>query len=145
MREKGFLGRPAIARDLVTRKPSTPALVAVDPTTLVRDALAQLRHYGISAAPVLSGDQNMGSVWEDDLLRRTLEDETLMERTVTSALQPAFGEVPAEDPVPHLLRRLKEEPILLVRDSATGLPIGVLTRHDLVAHLSDEAEVSDAV
>ena len=87
----------------------------------------------------------MGSVWEDDLLRRTLEDETLMERTVTSALQPAFGEVPAEDPVPHLLRRLKEEPILLVRDSATGLPIGVLTRHDLVAHLSDEAEVSDAV
>jgi len=145
MREKGFLGRPAIARDLVTRKPSTPALVAVDPTTLVRDALAQLRHYGISAAPVLSGDQNMGSVWEDDLLRRTLEDETLMERTVASALQPAFGEVPAEDPVPHLLRRLKEEPILLVRDSATGLPIGVLTRHDLVAHLSDEAEVSDAI
>src|SRR5208282_2505436 len=62
MREKGFLDIGATARDLLARKTATPALVAVEPTTVVRDALALLRHHGISQAPILAGTNNVGRV-----------------------------------------------------------------------------------
>jgi cystathionine beta-synthase len=137
MREKGFLDVGATARDLLARKSGTPALVAVDPTTIVRDALALLRHHEISQMPVLSGQTNLGTFQEDEVLRRSLTDETALERSVAQLLSPPFPEIPADAPVSEVLHRLKEERALLVRDSATGAPVGVLTRHDLVGFLSE--------
>ena len=138
MREKGFLDIGSTARDLIGRKSGTPALVSSDPTTRVADALTMLRHHGISQLPVLSGNQNVGSVHEDEILRRSLADETVLERTVASVLQPPFPEVTADTPVADVLHRLKEEKVLLVRDAATGTPVGLLTRHDLVGFLSEQ-------
>ena len=137
MREKGFLDAGATARDLLGRK-TTPALVAVDPTTVVRDALQMLRHHGITEMPVVSGFDNVGSVQEEDLLRRSIADETLLLRTVQSALQPPFPEVATDAPVGDVLHRLKEQRSLLVRDPATGAVVGVLTRADLVGYLSEQ-------
>ena len=138
MREKGFLDIGSTARDLLARKAGTPALVAADPTTVVRDALAQLRHHGISQMPVLAGAQNVGSLQEDEILRRGLADETVLERSVATVLQPPFPEIGAETPVADVLHRLREEKVLLVRDAATGTLIGLLTRHDLVGFLSEQ-------
>jgi cystathionine beta-synthase len=138
MREKGFLAVGATARDLVARKGSTPALVAVDPTTVVRDALALLRHHDISQMPVLAGQTNVGSLQEEEVLRRSLADETVLERSVAAVLSAPFPEIPADAPVSEVLHRLKEERSLLVRDAATGAPLGVLTRHDLLGFLSEE-------
>ena len=138
MREKGFLDVGSTARDLIARKSSTPALVAADPTTVVRDALALLRHHGISQMPVLAGQANVGTIQEDDVLRRSLTDETALERSVAQLLSPPFPEIPADAPVSEVLHRLKEERALLVRDAATGAPVGVLTRHDLVGFLSEQ-------
>ncbi len=138
MREKGFLDVGSTARDLLARKSATPALVAAEPTTVVRDALALLQHHDISQMPVLSGTENVGSVQEDEVLRRSLADETVLERTVAAVLQAPFPEVGADTPVSDVLHRLKEERALLVRDPATGTPIGVLTRNDLVGFLSEQ-------
>ena len=138
MREKGFLDVGASARDLLGRKGPTPALVAVDPTTVVRDALALLRHHDISMMPVLTGPTNVGSFQEDEVLRRALADETVVERSVATVLSAPFVEVGADAPVSEVLHRLKEERALLVRDAASGAPVGVLTRHDLVGYLSEE-------
>ena len=138
MREKGFLDIGSTARDLLARKSGTPALITVDPTTVVRDALTILRHHGISQVPVLAGTQNVGSLQEDEILRRSLADETVLERSASAVLQPPFPEVTADTPVADVLHRLKEERVLLVRDAATGTPIGILTRHDLVGFLSEQ-------
>jgi cystathionine beta-synthase len=138
MREKGFLDIGSTARDLLGRKTGTPALISVEPTTVVSDALTILRHHGISQLPVLAGTQNVGSVQEDEILRRSLADETVLERTVAAVLQAPFPEVTADTPVADVLHRLKEEKLLLVRDAATGTPIGLLTRHDLVGFLSEQ-------
>jgi cystathionine beta-synthase len=138
MREKGFLDIGSTARDLLSRKSGTPPLITADPTTVVNDALTILRHHGISQMPVVSGTQNVGSVHEDEILRRSLADETVLERTVASVLQAPFPEVTADTPVADVLHRLKEEKVLLVRDAATGTLIGLLTRHDLVGFLSEQ-------
>ena len=138
MREKGFLDVGATARDLLGRKGATPALVAVAPTAVVRDALALLRHHDISQMPVLSGTTNAGSFREDEVLRRGLADETVLSRSVATVLSSPFPEIAAEAPVAEVLHRLKEEPTLLVRDTGTGTPAGILTRHDLLGFLGEE-------
>ena len=138
LREKGFLDVGATARDLLGRKGTTPALVAVEPTTVVRDALALLRHHDISQMPVLSGTKNAGSFQEDEVLRRSLADETVLSRSVATVLSPPFPEIPAEASVGEVLHRLKEERTLLVRDGTTGTPVGILTRHDLLGFLGEE-------
>jgi cystathionine beta-synthase len=138
MREKGFLDVGATARDLLSRKTNTPALVAVERTTVVRDALALLHHHGIAQAPVLAGTSNVGRVEEDDILRRSLTDETVLDRSVGAVPSEPFPEVAADAPVAELLRRLREEGTVVVRDAVTGAVIGVLTRHDLVGYLSEE-------
>lgn len=140
MREQGFLDVTATARDLLARKSGIPALVSVEPTMPVRDALELLRRHGISAAPILSGTNNIGRVEEDDLMRRSLTDETVLDRSVRQIPSKPLPEVPVDAPIGDLLRRLREEHTVLVRDGTTGAVIGVLTRHDLVGYLSEEGD-----
>jgi predicted transcriptional regulator len=94
--------------------------------------------------PVLSGNRSIGTLYEDLVLRRSLEDETVLDRSVAQMLSPALSEISADTSAADVLHRFKDEGTLLVRDAATGAPMGVLTRHDLVTHLS-EAGGSDAV
>jgi len=138
MREQGFLDVSVTARDLVSRKTGTPALVSVDPTTVVRDALALLRQHGISQAPILAAGKQVGRIEEEDLLRRGLTDETILDRSLQRIPSKPLPEVTADASVAELLRGLREERTLVVKDGATGIVIGVLTRHDLVGYLSEE-------
>jgi cystathionine beta-synthase len=138
MREKGFLDAGATARELLERKSGTPALVAVDPTTVVREALATLRAHGISLLPVLRGPENVGTVHEDEILRRGLDDGTVLDRSVEFAIDPPLPEVSAGAQVGELLRTLRGERAVLVRDPSDHRAVGVLTRHDLVRFLSED-------
>jgi len=144
MREKGFLDGSATAGERLARKTATPALIAVEPTTVVRVAIARLREASISQMPVLRGAENLGTVQEDDILRRGLQDATVLDRSVAFALGPPMPEVGRDAPVGELLRTLREERAVLVRDLASRAPVGVLTRHDLVGFLSEEGGSREA-
>jgi cystathionine beta-synthase len=104
----------------------------------VRDALALLRRHDISQAPILLGGQQVGRIEEEDLLRRGLTDETILDRSVRMVPSKPLPEVASDASVAELLRSLREERTLVVRDIAAGTVIGVLTRHDLVGYLSEE-------
>lgn len=136
LREKGHLDADATVARLLEAKQFQPPLVAADRTMIVKDALALLRQHDIAQMPVLSGKENLGSVSEDDILRAALEDQTVMERTVSAVLGARFAEVNRDAPIGEVIRRLREERALLVRDPATSEPVGLLTRHDLLAYLS---------
>ena len=136
MREKGFLDAGATAGDLVGTKEAVPALVSADPTTLIRDALATLHRLGISQMPVLAGRENVGSVQEEDILRAILNDQSILDRTVSAVLGKPYNEVARDTSIAEVLRRLREERALLVRDPGTGAAVGLLTRHDILSYLS---------
>lgn len=136
LREKGHLDADATVARLLEAKQFQPPLVAADRTMIVKDALALLRQHDIAQMPVLSGTENLGSVSEDDILRAALEDQTVMERTASAVLGARFAEVNRDAPIGEVIRRLREERALLVRDPATSEPVGLLTRHDLLAYLS---------
>lgn len=132
LRENGLVGAGPTARDVLRAKRDAPPLVAIDPTTSVRAGLETLRAHHIAELPVLEGTKNVGSFREDEVLRRSFDDTTVLDRTARSVLATPFPEVSADAPVAELIRRLRDERALLVRDPASGTPIGVLTRHDLV-------------
>lgn len=136
LREKGHLDADATVARLLEAKQFQPPLVAADRTMIVKDALALLRQRDIAQMPVLSGTENLGSVSEDEILRAALEDQTVLERTVSAVLGARFAEVNRDAPIGEVIRRLREERALLVRDPATSEPVGLLTRHDLLAYLS---------
>lgn len=137
MHEKGMVDPGSTAHSLVQRKGGFPPLIYAEPTLRVKDALALLERHGISQMPILSGDTNVGSVQEEEALRRVLADETIIERTVNHVASPPFEEVFSDTPVSTLLERLKTERAVLVRDRLTGKAVGLLTRHDLLAYLSE--------
>lgn len=141
MRENRFLDESAQVADLLAAKEFSPALVAADPTTVVRDALAILRRHGVSQMPVLAGRENVGSLQEEDILRATLEDQSVLERTVAMLVGPPFPEIGQDAPIGEVVRRLRTEHAILVRDPETRQPIGLLTRHDLLAFLSLRGEM----
>ncbi|MFZ0892275.1 MAG: pyridoxal-phosphate dependent enzyme [Thermoplasmata archaeon] len=137
LREKGFADADSRAADLLRSKELTPALVSASPTTTVRDALALIRQHGISQLPILAGRENVGSLQEDEILRRMLADETVLDRTVRVVLQPPFPEVAGDAPIGEVLRQLAEHRAILVRDTATGDARGVLTRNDVLGFLAE--------
>jgi len=132
LRENGLSESGPTARDVLRTKRNVPALVAIEPTTSVRSALETLRAHHIAEMPVLDGAKNLGSFREDEVLRRSFDDGTVLDRTARSVLASPFPETTADAPVSDLIRRLRDERALLVRDPVSGAPIGVLTRHDLV-------------
>ncbi|MCI4325412.1 MAG: pyridoxal-phosphate dependent enzyme [Thermoplasmata archaeon] len=136
MREKGLLDDQGRAADLLAAKEGVPALVSVEPTTVVREALELLRRHEVSQLPVLSGAENVGSLTEEEILQRALADETVLERTVSAVLGPPFPEVDADAPLGELLVRLKESRAILVRSAPGHRPVGLLTRRDVFAFLS---------
>ncbi len=138
MVEKGFLDAGTTARGLLERKVATPALIAVEPTTTSRQALERFRTHDIDRMPVLDGARNVGTVVVEELLRRSLEDSTVLDRSVRSALSSPLVEVPTDASLAELLGVLREERAVLVRDHGSGAPVGVLTRADLVGFLSEE-------
>jgi len=140
MREKGLLDDRGRAIDLVRSKSGVPALISVDPTTLVKDALELLRRNDVSELPVLAGSENVGSVTEEEILRRALADETVLERTVSAVVGPPFPEVAGDAPLGELLVRLKESRAVLVREGSGTRPTGLLTRRDLFSFLSSPGD-----
>ncbi len=138
MIEKGFLDEGTTARGLLDRKVATPALVVAEPTMTARGALEMFRRYDIDLMPVLEGGTNLGSVQAEELLRRSLDDSTVLDRSVRAVLSAPLAEVRTDATLSDLLHAFREERALLVRDRGSGAPVGVLTRADVVGFLSEE-------
>jgi cystathionine beta-synthase len=140
MRENRFLDEAATAGALLDAKGFQPLIVAVDPTSTVRSALDVLRKHDVSQLPVVAGRENVGSLIEDDILRKVLADQSLLDRTVTAVMGPPWPEVGRDEPLGELVKRLKEERVLLVRAEGNAGFQGPLTRHDLLSFLSDRGD-----
>ncbi len=141
--EQGLSDAHASAGELVRRKTPVPALVAAEPTTPVREALALFERHGITQIPILRGGENAGSLLEEDLLRRLLADATAVDRSVGGLAGPPFAEVATAAPLSEVVGMLRRERAVLVRETSTGAVVGLLTRHDLVTFLSGGGDASE--
>lgn len=118
-----------------------PPLVHAHPTESVADAIAILREYGVSQVPVVRAEppvmaaEVVGSVVERDLLDVLFSGKAKLFDTVEAHMSAALPIVGAGESVQSAISALQSsDGVVVIED---GRPVGVLTRQDLLGHLSD--------
>ena len=119
-------------RDVPVRHLATPALVHVEPSTLLVEAARRLRRHSISQVPVLSGGLVVGSL-TDRTIVRCLADPRSVSRlarlTVGEVLEGPFPQIDADTPSRVAAALLRHVPAVLVTERGTLR--GIVTQSDL--------------
>lgn len=124
-----------------------PEVIAIPRTTTLREAVSVMNRYGIDIVPVIDRPGRLARIGEvygvvdveqlsEDLIVGHADPRDEVARHLRTTL-PLVG---ITETVPQILRKLREAPTLLV--AKDGDIVGVLTRNDLLAHLSGAEEKS---
>jgi len=117
-----------------------PALVHTHPNETIAEAVQILREYGVSQMPVVRAEPPVmaaevaGAVSERVLLEALFAGSASLADRVEEHMGPPLPNVGAGQPVAEAVAALEGADALLVQED--GRPIGVLTRHDLLGHLT---------
>lgn len=143
MASYGFVraGGTATVGDVLRRKTgSMPALVHTHPAETVRDAIEILREYAVSQMPVVKAEppvvlgEVVGAVNERDLLDAVFTGRAALADRVEQHMAPPLPLVGAGEPLEAARAALEPVDAVMVVDD--GLPVGVLTRHDLLGFVT---------
>jgi cystathionine beta-synthase len=144
MARYGFLttggGEQTVAAALGGKSGAIPPLVHVHPTETVRDAIDYMREYGISQLPVLKAEPPVvtgevaGSIAEKALLDALFTGHAHLHDTIERHMAEPLPMIGGGQPVSEAVALLENADAAMVL--IDGKPAGVLTRQDLLAHLS---------
>ncbi|RZU18960.1 cystathionine beta-synthase [Kribbella rubisoli] len=119
---------------------SLPPLVHTHPHETIAEAVAILREYGVSQMPVVRAEPPVmaaevaGAVSERTLMDALYSGKARLADMVELHMDPALPSLGAGEPVTKAVELLEGRDALMVLDD--GKPVGVLTRQDLLVHLS---------
>ncbi|GAB37443.1 MULTISPECIES: cystathionine beta-synthase [Gordonia] len=154
MSSYGFLRTPLdgdkpelLVGDVLRGKTGTlPDLVHTHPQETLRDAIEILREYGVSQMPVVGAEPPVmagevaGAVTERDLLSAVFEGRANLADPVSAHMGDPFPLIGSGEPVSAATKALGESDALMVVED--GKPIGVITRHDLLAFVSTHPTIT---
>ncbi|MXP22967.1 cystathionine beta-synthase [Gordonia sp. HNM0687] len=153
MSSYGFLRTPldgktkeSLVGDVLRGKTGAlPDLVHTHPQETLRDAIEILREYGVSQMPVVGAEPPVmagevaGAVTERDLLSAVFEGRANLADPVSEHMGNPFPLIGSGEPLSAATKALSESDALMVVEE--GKPIGVITRHDLLAFVSSHPTV----
>jgi cystathionine beta-synthase len=143
MSDYGFLETPGaitVGEVLLDKDGGTPALVHGHPNETVRDAIDILREYGVSQMPVVGAEppvtagEVVGSVSEKVLLDALFAGDATLADPLEKHMSAVLPIIGSGEPVSSAVTALESADALLVH--IDGKPAGVLTRQDLLGHLT---------
>ena len=129
-----------IAEALESKSGQLPPMVHLHPTETVRDAIDYMREYGVSQLPVLKAEPPVvtgevaGSVAERELLDALFSGHAHLHDTIERHMAAPLPMIGGGQPVSEAVKLLEQADAAMVL--IDGKPAGVLTRQDLLAHLS---------
>ena len=138
MRERGFLEERqfATARQIIAGKNGNGNLMAINPSSTVSEAIKMLNQQSISQAPVMDGEDFVGSVTDSHILSKLVENPELKDKSVTEVMDNSFQFVSPDSTVDVLSKLIdSERKALLVRDDENQ--VHIITQHDLLLALSN--------
>jgi cystathionine beta-synthase len=145
MSDYGFMqtsGEETVHDVLTAKTGQTPALVHAHPNETVRDAIDILREYGVSQMPVVKAEppitagEVVGSVSERALLDKLFAGEATLADPLERHMSAPLPIIGSGEPVSQAVAELGRADALLVH--VDGKPAGVLTRQDLLGHLTEK-------
>jgi len=136
MRENQLLDadRAIVAHVLGTKEGNAPVIVSVAPGATVRQALRLMNLHDVSQLPVMDGTTCVGSVSDWSLSAKSLENQKLLDQTVSDVMDAPFPVVDAGHAVDSIVKLLsKSNPAVLVQDH--GRIQGIVTRSDMLSFM----------
>jgi len=142
MEDQGFLTRPTHGdlRDLIGRLHGERATVTVGPDDVLTTAHNRLRNAGFSQLPVMAGEQLIGIVSEDDIMRFAFGRPDRFNRPVREAMHERYIRVEPGLPLDNLVAMLDVQPYAAVIDDGTFL--GLITRADVLNYLRRQMQLA---
>ncbi|SEB73842.1 cystathionine beta-synthase [Arthrobacter woluwensis] len=144
MRSYGFL--PGAEEDTVGavlegKNGSLPDLVHIHPNESVRDVINIMTEYGVDHIPVLSAEppvvmgEVLGSVDERTLTSKLFRGEAKMTDKIADHMGEKLPVIGSLESISAARALLSESDTIMV--TFVGAPVGIVTRHDLLAYLSN--------
>ncbi|TWG91192.1 cystathionine beta-synthase [Nocardioides sp. J9] len=129
-----------IGEVLQTKTAGIPALVHTHPNETIAEAVGILQEYGVSQMPVVRAEPPIvaaevaGSVSERALLDALFTGKARLSDPVEEHMSPALPTIGSTEDATAAVPLLESADAVLVHED--GKPVGVLTRHDLLAFLA---------
>lgn len=135
MRDRGFLEiKKPKAIDLITSH-KNQKLLTIDAESTVNDALMIMNKYGISQIPVSKGSEFVGSLNDNYLFSKLIEDSNIKNKIVKEVMQAPFPIVSPQASMEDVSKLItKENNAVLMTDLAGTTHI--ITKHDLIQGIS---------
>jgi len=117
-----------------------PDLVHTHPGETIAEAVAILQEYNVSQMPVVRAEppvvaaEVVGSVSERTLLDLLFTGAARLTDSVSEHMSPPLPSIGSTEPASEAVGALEGADALLVHED--GKPVGVVTRHDLLAYLA---------
>lgn len=105
-------------------------IISVKETDKVKDALELITKTGYSNIPVMEGRQSLGSIRENRLLAKLVDDPTLYNSFIKDVMEESLPILDAKTEIEEVKKYLKNNSAILVSDF--GLITDIITRYDLI-------------
>lgn len=138
MRDHGFLGETkfASAKDIVSSRNGSYSLLTIDKNQKIGDAIHIMNEKGIDQAPVVDGDNFVGSLSDSKILKSLVENPELKNKSVSEVMDPPFQFVSSLETIDVLSSMLrKEKKALMIRDDNNQAHI--ITQSDLLMAMTN--------
>ncbi|WP_427129648.1 cystathionine beta-synthase [Pseudarthrobacter sp. S9] len=144
MRSYGFLAsgdEASVGEVLKAKTGELPALVHIHPNESVRDVINIMNEYGVSHIPVLSQEppvvmgEVLGAVDERTLTAKLFRGEAKLSDKISEHMEARLPVIGSLESISTARELLSDADTLMV--TFVGAPVGILTRHDLLAYLSN--------
>ncbi len=144
MRSYGFLAagdEASVGEVLKAKTGELPDLVHIHPNESVRDVINIMNEYGVSHIPVLSQEppvvmgEVLGAVDERTLTAKLFRGEASLTDKISEHMESRLPVIGSLESISTARELLSDTDTLMV--TFVGAPVGILTRHDLLAYLSN--------
>ncbi|MDO6440083.1 pyridoxal-phosphate dependent enzyme [Cyclobacterium sp. 1_MG-2023] len=136
MRNHGFLEDKAYgtARDIVSSRKDGYQLVVVDKNTKIKEAIAIMNDKSVSQIPVMEGEHVIGSLTDNKLLLKIIENPELKDANVSEVMEDSMQFVALDSTLDVLSSMVEREKAVLVRDD--NHRVHIVTKHDILAAIT---------
>lgn len=144
MRSYGFLASgddASVGEILKAKTGELPDLVHIHPNETVRDVINIMNEYGVSHIPVLSQEppvvmgEVLGAVDERTITAKLFRGEAKLTDKISEHMEARLPVIGSLESISTARELLSDADTLMV--TFVGAPVGILTRHDLLAYLSN--------
>lgn len=132
MRNHGFLENRtySTARDIIAQRNGSYTLVSTQKSDSVREAIGLMNKTSVSQIPVLENGEVVGSLTDNKLLARIIENPTLKDAHVSDVMEDSMKFVALDSTLDVLSSMVEKEKAVLVRDATNQ--VHIITKHDIL-------------